>query len=131
MSQESIETLRRSYEAFNADDLEPLRALLDPEFVYRTREEFPERGSYGLEAALNRLSVLLELFDEVRCEPQEFIDAGERTVVVARQIARGHASGVMIDELIVHVWRIQNGRAKELRVYAQRAQALEAIRLLE
>ena len=131
MSRENVEQLERFYEAFNAEDIEPLLAFVDPEFVYRTREEFPGGGSYDLEAALDRISGLRELFAELRWEPQEFIDAGERTLVVVRQIARGRASGVMLDDSIVHVWLIQDGRARELRVYSQRSQALEAAGISE
>lgn len=126
-----MEELERFYEAFNAGRLEPLLALVHPEFVYRTREEFPGGGSYGLEAALDRISELRDLFDELRWEPQEFIDAGERILVVVRQIARGRASGVMLDESIVHVWLIHDRKVKELRVYSERSQALEAVGLRE
>jgi ketosteroid isomerase-like protein len=131
MSREDVEELERFYKAFNTGRLEPLLALVHPEFVYRTREEFPGGGSYGLEAALERISELRDLFDELRWEPQEFIDAGEHSLVVVRQIARGRASGVMLDESIVHVWLLHDGKAKELRVYSQRRQALEALGLRE
>jgi ketosteroid isomerase-like protein len=131
MSQENVDKLEWFYEAFNAQDVEPLLAFVDPEFVYRTRDEFPGGGSYDLKGALDRISALRELFDELRWEPQEFIDVGERTVVVVRQIAHGRASGVMLDGSIVHVWLLQGGRAKELRVYSKRSQALEAVGLSE
>jgi ketosteroid isomerase-like protein len=108
-----------------------LVAVADPDFVYRTREEFPGGGSYGLEGALDRVSALFELFDEIRLEPQEFVEAGERTMVVVRQIARGRASGVVVDAPIAHVWWIHDGRLKELRVYSRRSQALEAMGLRE
>jgi ketosteroid isomerase-like protein len=131
MLRENVAMLEQFYEAFNAGRLDPLLALAHPEFIYRTREEFPGGGSYGLEAALDRISELRGLFDELRWEPQEFIDADERIVVVVRQIVRGRASGVMLDESIVHVWLIHDGKAKELRVYSQRSQALEAVGLRE
>jgi ketosteroid isomerase-like protein len=131
MSREAIELIERFYDGINAGDLEPLVAAADPEFVYRTRDEFPGGGSFGLEAALDRISGLLELFDEIRVEPLEFVEAGERTLVVLRQIARGRASGVIVDAPIAHVWLIQDGRCKELRVFSHRSQALEAIGLQE
>ena len=131
MSRENVEELERFYEAFNAGDIEPLLAFVEPQFVYRTRDGFPGGGSYGLEDALDRISELRELFDEIRWEPQEFIDAGENSLVVVRQIARGHASGVMLEESLVHVWLIRDRRAKELRVYSERSQALEAVGLRE
>jgi hypothetical protein len=50
---------------------------------------------------------------------------------VVRQIARGRASGVIVDEPIAHVWLIRDGRCQKLRVVSQRSQALEAIGLQE
>jgi ketosteroid isomerase-like protein len=128
MSREHIAALEWFYEAFNAGgDVGSLRVFADPEFTYSTREEFPEGGSYGLEEALDRISVLREVFDEIRWEPQEFIDGGERVVVVVRQIARGRTSGVSTDQSIAHVWLIEAGKAKELCVFSRRADALESV----
>lgn len=121
-----MEELQQFYEGFNGGDLEPFLAHVHPEFVYSTREEFPGGGSFGLDGALDRISALRDLFDELRWEPLEFIDAGEHVLVVVRQIARGRASGAPTDEPIVHVWLIQDQKVRELRVYSDRTQALEA-----
>jgi ketosteroid isomerase-like protein len=131
MSHQNVEELERVYEAFNAGDVEPLLAFLDAEFVLSSRDELPGGGLFGLEAAVKRLRALREVFDEIRCEPQEFIEAGDRILVVVRQIARGRASGAKVEESMAHVWLIQNERAKELRVYSQRNQALQAVGLRE
>jgi ketosteroid isomerase-like protein len=125
----NVEELERFYEAFNAGRMEPFLAHVHPEFVYRTREEFPGGGSYGLENALDRITALRDLFEELRWEPQEFIDADERVVVVVRQLARGRASGALVDGSVVHVWLMHDGKVKELSVYSQRSQALEAVGL--
>jgi ketosteroid isomerase-like protein len=130
MSREDVKELERFYEAFNAaGDVESLLPLVHPEFVYRTREEFPGGGSFGLDAAVERISALRELFDDIRWEPQEFLEAGDRIVVAVRQTGRGHTSGVDIDQSITHVWLIDDGRARELRVYSRREEALEAVGL--
>jgi hypothetical protein len=38
---------------------------------------------------------------------------------------------VMLEESLVHVWLIADRTAKELRVYSERSQALEAVGLRE
>jgi ketosteroid isomerase-like protein len=129
MSREAERELERFYAAFNAGEVEPLRAFAHSDFVYRTRDEMPGGGSYGLDDALARISALREIFDEIRWEPQEFIDAGERVVVVVRQVARGRTSGVRTDQPISHVWLVEDDRARELRVFSQRREALEAVGL--
>ena len=127
MSRENVETLRHAYEAFNAGNFEPFFALFDERFVYRTRGELPGGGSFeGVAAFRDRISALNDIFDEVRFEPQELIDAGDQVVVVLRWIVRGRASGAPLEQSLSHVWTIRNGLAVELIVYARRAEALEA-----
>src|SRR4051812_38330350 len=131
MSQQDVVLLESFYKAVNAGGLESLLAFAHPEFVYRTRKELPGGGTYALEGALDRMSSLRELFDEIRWEPQEFIDAGERVVVVVRQMARGRGSGASVEGQIVHVWLLRDGKVKELSVYSHRGEALEAVGLGE
>jgi len=132
MSQENVEPVRRAYEAFNEGDPEPVFALLDDDFVYRARDELPGGGAFeGPRAFRDRLASLGDAFDEVRFEPQEVIDAGRHVVVVLRQIARGRTSGAVLEQPIIHVWLIEEGRGKELRVFAQRDDALRAVGLRE
>jgi ketosteroid isomerase-like protein len=131
VAREDVENLAGFYAAFNAGDLEPWLAFAHPQFVYRTREEFPGGGAHGLDAALDRIAALRELFAELRWEPQEFVETDERIVVVVRQSGRGRAGGVRVDERVAHVWRLDAGRARELRVYTRREEALEAVGLRE
>jgi ketosteroid isomerase-like protein len=128
MSRENVELLRRGYEAFNDGDVDPFLALFDERFVYTTRGELPGGGSFeGVASFRDRILALNDIFDEVRCEPQELIDVGERVVVVLRWIARGRASGVDLEESLCHVWTIRDGLAVELQVYSEREKALEAV----
>jgi ketosteroid isomerase-like protein len=128
MSQENVERLQRFYEAFNSGSgMEPLLELADPNFVYRTRPEFPDGGVYDVAGALERMRALNETFDDIRWEPQEFIDSGDRILVVVRQTGRGHTSGAPVDQPIVHVWGVGgDGAVTELAVYSSRSEALEA-----
>jgi len=50
----------------------------------------------GREAVKNWWRQLLEV--DLRVETEEYIDAGDAVVVVARQIARGRASGAEVAE---------------------------------
>lgn len=130
VAQETMEELARFYKAFNAGGgLEAFRAFVHPKFVYRTRPEFPDGGEFTLEAALERVSALREVFDDLCWEPQEFIDAGDRVVVVVRQFGRGHSSHVAIEHSVAHLWVFAADKAKELHVYSERDEALEATRL--
>lgn len=132
MSRQGIrEELVRFYEVFNAGGgLEAFRQFVAPGFVYRTRGEFPGGGTFTLEAALERVRSS-EVLEDLRWEPQEFIDAGDRVVVVLRQVGRGRSSQAAIDNSVTHVWLIEADTATELHVYADRGEALAAAGLSE
>jgi len=66
---------------------------------------------------------------EVQFEPEQFVEAGDLILVVLRQTARGRTSGAALEQSINHVWRIEGGTARELRVFSDRAEALEAVGL--
>jgi ketosteroid isomerase-like protein len=134
MTQANVERLMEFYGAFNSGDgLEAFVEFADPGFVYHTRSEFPDGGSYDADGALGRLAELRQTLAGIRWEPQEFIEAGDRTVVIVRQTARGRASGAPVDHTIAHVWtaRADDGKATELAVFSDRAAALEAAGLSE
>jgi ketosteroid isomerase-like protein len=114
------------YEGFNRGDREAWFELLSDDFTYHARAELPGAGSYDLAGSRERLLALFEIFSEVRFDPEEVIDAGDQVVVCIRETARGQTSGVRVEEQIVHLWRVADGRLQELRVYSQRADALRA-----
>ena len=132
MSRENVEALRRGYGAFNSGDPESFFGLLDEEFVYRAREELPGGGSFeGREAFRERLVGLGDVFGEVRFEPEEFLEADDLVIVLVHQVARGRASGAALEQSITHVWRMEEGTAKELCVYSTHEEALAAVGLRE
>ena len=50
-------------------------------------------------------------------EPQEFIEAGNRVVVLGRTRGTVRKSGKPFDVRISHVWEIRNGRATRFEAY--------------
>ena len=85
MSQENVEIVRASFEAWNAGDMDALRELYDPDVIVRTPEGWPEPGPYvGREAVMRQFEQLRETWDADALEPiSDFIDAGDR---VAREV---------------------------------------------
>ena len=67
-----------------------------------------------------------EIMDEIRFEPQEFIDAGDRVVVPARLVARGRDTGIEAVQHLTMVWTLRDGRAIGCETYATKDEALEA-----
>ena len=62
-----------------------------------------------------------------RLEPVEFVDDGEEIFVACEQRARGKLSGVEISQQLFSVYRFRDSKVVELRVYADRAPALDSM----
>jgi hypothetical protein len=74
MSQENVEAMRESYEMLNlalasGEDLRPLMDGLDPEFVLEMG--VLEGTFHGREGFARFLEGQVELFEELRCDPEE------------------------------------------------------------
>ena len=90
MSQENVELVRRSFEAFNRRDIASMLALCDPDIEYfshlvELEGGGPFRGHDGIQSWWERL---LAVSPDFRAEIEEVRDLG--AVTVTRQRAHGH-----------------------------------------
>ena len=134
MSQENVEIARRAVELIRPFDenFPGSRVgtnLLDPAFEVHDHDS-PDQGVLRGHAGFLRW---IDDWDamEWTLEPEEFIDAGERVVVLARLSARGRASGVSLERHDGMVWTMRNGMAIRLDYYNSATEALEAAGLRE
>lgn len=131
MSRENVDSIRRGLEAFRRDGVEGLLEYVDPEFVTRTPPELAvEPSTYrGHDGLRDYFDSFYEIMEEVRFEPEEFIDAGDRVVVPVRLVARGRGTGIEAAQRLVMVWTLREGKAVRLHAYATKAEALDAVGL--
>ena len=78
-----------------------------------------------------RFAAMLEAIDDPRIEAEEFIDAGDQTVVAVRVSGRGKASGVEVDGRLFHVVTEVHDKLVRVEWYTSRAEALKAVGLEE
>jgi ketosteroid isomerase-like protein len=129
MSQENVEIVRRTVEAILRGDWEQAAQLIDPVAeghgtvgglsegeVLRGVTQF--RQSFEQEDA--------EAWDERRLQAEEFIDAGDRVVVLVREFRRGRGSGIELETDTAAVFEVRDGRVVRIQGYMDRAEALEA-----
>jgi ketosteroid isomerase-like protein len=131
MSQENVETVRRVYGELASGNDAPFHDRLDPQIVYWLRTNDPEPGPYrGRDAAMEFIAQPAEFVD-VHTEAHEIIDAGEWVVASVRTRGRGTVSGATfeVEGAILH--RFEGEDIVEIREYAERAEALEAVGLRE
>src|SRR3989440_5504133 len=128
MSQENVEIVKRSYEAFNRRDVDRATELLDPDVelhgtIGGLEEDLVVRGPDGIKQRFEIEDN--EIWDEHRIEPQEFIDAGDRVVVLQREYQRSKG-GVELVIDTASILDLRGGRIVRIQGYMDRAAALEA-----
>jgi ketosteroid isomerase-like protein len=136
MSQENVENLRKMFALFNEGGVQAatdaLRHLLASDFGLEEAEVLPDPEAYtGKEAFVANLAKLEESFDELRLEPLEIVDRGERIVVVVSMRGRGRGSSAPVEMTFTQLWTVRDGKAVSLHDYATKAEALEAVGLSE
>ena len=121
-------------EAFNRRDVDAAVSYGHADFEFEPPREFVEVGfepSYrGLAGFRKYVSTWAEVFGpDLRVEPVELIDLGDRVVLLADLQARGQASGLPFTGTIATVSVLKDGKASRVQAYFDHAEALEAVGL--
>jgi ketosteroid isomerase-like protein len=131
MSRENVELARW---AFTSD---PTRffSLLDEEIELDARRNAELPGAVlagrGREVVERFCREFWGTWAEYSANPEEFIDAGDHVVVEVRERGEGKGSGVPFERTHIQVWTLRNRRLVRWRLFADKAEALEAAGLSE
>jgi ketosteroid isomerase-like protein len=137
MSEENVEIVGRSIEAINRRGLqaalEVVDEFCDPDAELRAVGRLPDLGRLlrGREAIKGYWAQFFGTFDNYHLDADEFIDAGDAVVVVARMTARGRGSGAEVSNPIVLMYGLRDGKITYLDAYRTKSEALEAAGLRE
>ena len=130
MSQENVEIVRASYEAWNSGDTDALRELYHPDAVMRMPEGWPEPGPYfGRDAVMRQFGQMRETWDADAVEAISFIHAGDRVLV--RMVWRGVGHGPEANMEMTAVFTVRKSKIRDLEFFWDHAEALEAVGLSE
>jgi uncharacterized protein len=131
MSQKSVEVITRMYAAWNSGDMDALADVFDPEVEVRPAlSTFLASSVYrGHDGIAAWYAETYEPWAEMTAEPQRFVDAGERTVVVVGLHARVPGGEVDLEGEIGHVVTIRDGKIVKLDGYDAPEAALSAVGL--
>ena len=136
MSQENVETIREMFAILNERGVgaatEAFGDLLAADFELEEAAELPDPEAYtGREAFIDNMAKLEESFEELRMEPLEIVDLGEKVIVVVSMSGRGQGSSVPVEMTFAQLWSLREGKAVSLRDYATKGEALAAVGLSE
>jgi ketosteroid isomerase-like protein len=126
---QAVAALRDAYAAFNRGDMDAAVASLDENIEWVEPKEFPGGGAYhGRESAKQYLAQSRAAWAEVSSEPEQFIPAGNRIVVLVharvRAKVRAKDSEEWQDVRLADVYTFRDGKAIQMRAFADRDEAL-------
>ena len=126
MSEENVELARAGYELFNRGDLDGLLELCAPDIVWRDPGNPDTPDVSGRDGVRSYFETVLEPWENLRREPEEIIDAGDRVLALWRMSARGTGSGIEIDMTGADLLTFEDGMLALWEAYTDRAKAREA-----
>jgi ketosteroid isomerase-like protein len=127
MSQENLEVVRRSQDAWNRRDLTTWLASFrsDAEIDW-SRSRGPLKGVYRGRGELEVFwDAFWSTFEDVQVELHDFTEVGSEVVVPNTAHVRGR-QGIEVTAKSTFVWTVENGRITRFRMFQERAQALES-----
>lgn len=123
--QQMIAALRGAYAAFNRGDMDAVLEPLDDQIEWSEPAEFPGGGIYhGHDGVKRYLTQSRAAWAEGSSEPERFIVAGNRIVVFVHARFRSKGATEWHDVRIADVYTVRNGKAIQMRAFADRQEAL-------
>jgi ketosteroid isomerase-like protein len=129
MSEENLEVVRASWEAWSRGDMEALFEFYDPTVEWdMTHSQVPDMGVFhGHDGIREFFREWRAFFAEYYAEPEEFIDAHDSVLVRIKQSGRERTSTVTVEmPSYWQLYRLRDGRAVRVEIYRDKADAFEA-----
>jgi len=127
MSQDNVDKARAFIEAYNRRDFDAAVESFDPEIDWVLPAHQSSDSGRGPDEVRRFWEGLDETFEELRLDPQEFVDDGDQVATRLRYYGRGKGSGIVVEgELYHQVVTFRNGRMVRIEYFTDWDQALEA-----
>ena len=121
----ATEILEQFFAAINRNDMRAMVSNFDPRIVRIEPQGFPTAGTYrGIPAVQAHVTKGRSTWAEGTCEPEKFLENGDKVVVYLHAQVRLKDSGEWIDGRFADGFVFRDGRIVEYRSFWQRAEAL-------
>jgi ketosteroid isomerase-like protein len=130
VAESNLDLIRQGFKDLAAEGYEAMLPLIAPDFELTTPPGLAaEPDTYrGPEGLTRYFESFYEAMDEIRFEPQEFREIGDWVVVPFVLTAKGRSTGLEAEQEGVMAWKLRDGKAVRLEVFAELEQALAAVR---
>lgn len=126
MSRENVELVRRSWEAFVCGDFEAALEPLAPGVEFDLTSQPGGEVLQGHDGVWEGMRRWVSAWDSYEMELEEFVDAGDRVLILFRERGRGRQSGVETEASLGAVWTVRDGRVSRMQPFRSRSEAYEA-----
>jgi uncharacterized protein len=121
-----IEALERFFAAVNRNDMPAITKDFDPEIVRIEPEGFATAGTYrGIAEVQEHVRKGRGSWAEGTCEPEKFLENGDKVVVYLHVRVRLNGATEWIDGRFADGFVFHKGRIIQYRTFGERAEALE------
>jgi ketosteroid isomerase-like protein len=133
MPQPAVEVIREMFEAFNSEDIERMLAFTHPDFevaVPPTLSAEPDVYR-GLDGMRRYWETFQDAMEQIRFQPGRVAETDQGVLVEMHLTARGRQTGIPVEQRVIGIWEIRDGRAFRIRVFPSMHDALDALGLDE
>ena len=131
--EQRIRDVEEGIAAFTRGDSEAVLALFSDDIEIFASQGLGNSGSYRGHAGYQEwLAQWLEAWDGFNMEPRRIEAVGRRHVITeTHQTARGRGSGVPVEQQMIYMFDVVEGKVVAMHLYPQWEQALEVARARE
>ena len=120
------EAVKDAYAALNRNDIDGFAKILDPQVERVEPDDFLSAGTYrGIEAVKEHIAQGRSTWAEGACEPERFVTAGDKVIVMLHVQVRLKDHSDWIDAHIADVFTFRDGKATQFRTFGDEEQALK------
>jgi uncharacterized protein len=128
MAADDIARLRRIYDAFDRRAVDELLAEVAHDMEWRAPGTLPWGGRrHGPEGMRTLVESLDEHVDGGWGDPDDYLDAGDRVIVLGRLRGTARATGATFEATFAHVWTFADGMPVGCDVYLDTGAVLKAL----
>jgi len=131
MSQENVQIIRGMYDALGSGDIPTALGRMDQSIEWNEAENFiyADRNPYvGPQAVLE--GVLMRFgsdWDDFTITPEEWLDAGDRVVVLGTYSGTHKSTGKQVRAQFAHIVSVREGRIVRFQQYTDTKQFAETV----
>lgn len=120
------EALKKAYAGLNRGDIPAFVEAFDAQVEWIEFLEFPGGGTYqGLAAVTAHVSKSRKDWAEGTCDPERFIISGDKIIVFTNVRVRLKHESEWREGSLADVYTFRDGKVVQVRIFADRRQALE------